>query len=263
MSNLMADQDSSPTSGCPNNESFLVRSNNSDFSGRQNQIFDQLDNLAKQYDRDVIARHDPPPPEPEVEDLRTPDDVFVVPTRRPPPRRRFPTRCGNDNITQNHYKPPDHRIHPEKWTRYSLDDVTEDQMTEKSNSAAAFEFLSRNKFEVTSASSQVTRFNVQCGKRKVNEAEETPSPRSSTSSGKWVMPEYVVGRKAPSVTTRKVLPAMDSTVSNRVPLAHLEVVDGDADTVTEKTKDDADAFKVPKRNFKKGNLRGRSTDMDI
>ncbi|CAG5120148.1 unnamed protein product [Candidula unifasciata] len=42
---------------------------------------------------------------------------------------------------------PDFRKHPEKYTEYSLDDVSENDMSERTNQTAAFEFLVERKLE--------------------------------------------------------------------------------------------------------------------
>ncbi|XP_050409257.1 protein TSSC4 [Patella vulgata] len=61
---------------------------------------------------------------------------FRKPYFRPPSNRRF-----NKQII------PDHKIHPEKYTCYSLGDVSSSDMSNTSNSRAAFDFLEeRRKF---------------------------------------------------------------------------------------------------------------------
>ncbi len=50
-----------------------------------------------------------------------------------PDRRRWPAL------------PPDHRRNPQNWTKYSLEDVSTDQLSDRSNTAAALDFLKQLK----------------------------------------------------------------------------------------------------------------------
>ena len=114
--------------------------------------------------------------------------------RPPPPRRRGP-------------KTPDHMINPSKYTKYSLSDVSKDQMSDKSNTRAAFDFLRELKDrkdhkydedssikEQDSSSSHKVTF-----KKPIRNHQEHGQPSTSGNvvrdGVKRVMPECVVGQK--------------------------------------------------------------------
>lgn len=93
---------------------------------------------------------------------------------------------------------PDYQVNPDKWKKYSLEDV---ETSDRSNSAAAFAFLREiekrkeaAELEATPAGgSQKIVFKKSTKLRPVEEAEEEDKP--TTRGSKVVMPEYVVGQK--------------------------------------------------------------------
>lgn len=92
-------------------------------------------------------------------------------------------------------RPPDFKLHPHKWTKYSLADVNE--MNDKSNAAAAFAFLKEMR----------TRKSNGGGGSDDNEAKRIVFKRVATlnepevrggsfqNSSKLIMPEYQFGQK--------------------------------------------------------------------
>lgn len=109
--------------------------------------------------------------------FRGKDSLFVKPEI--PPLR----------ILEKH-KAPDFKLHPHKWTKYSLADVNE--MNDKSNAAAAFAFLkemqSRKCHDDENEEDKKIIF------KKIVKSNE-PKVKASFQSSKLVMPEYEIGKK--------------------------------------------------------------------
>lgn len=109
--------------------------------------------------------------------FRGKDSLFVKPEI--PPLR----------IIEKH-KPPDFKLHPHKWTKYSLADVNE--MNDKSNAAAAFAFLKEMKSR--KCHDEEDEEDKKIVFRKVDKLNE-PKIKASFQSSKLVMPEYEFGKK--------------------------------------------------------------------
>jgi hypothetical protein len=108
-------------------------------------------------------------------------DVFKVPRR---------------NNFSHIRKVPDFKVHPEKWVKYSLADVTTEQMSEKGNTRAAMEFLSQqNKVQENEINKETTG----------QEQEQTcsSSVKPVASNRKWIMPEFTFGKKVKYQKTAK------------------------------------------------------------
>jgi len=132
----------------------------------------------------------------------------------------------------------DHKIHPEKWTKYSLADV--DNMTERSNSAAAFTFLKTIKKKTTETNDdlQVEQSDIQekpifkKPSKKMSDFSKSPQndeedsnqnlqvKQSTFSGSKNVMPEYVVGAKT-SNNKEKKKSKEKSKMMDKLTLSHL------------------------------------------
>ena len=100
---------------------------------------------------------------------------------------------------------PDFRDHPERWTKYDLSDVPGDQMTERSNTAAAMDFLNaqRKRNEEMDGVDDTSECTIQFKKPTTKVSRQTSHAKrgSDTSdvafgNSKLVMPEYVVGQSA-------------------------------------------------------------------
>lgn len=137
--------------------------------------------------------------------FRGKDSLFVKPEI--PPWR----------IIEKH-RPPDFKLHPHKWTKYSLADVNE--MNDKSNAAAAFAFLK----EMQSRKSKDDENNDEQEKKivfKKTLKSDEPEIKPTFKSTKLVMPEYEFGKK---VQKKKCKPrrTTDGTTSNKeIKLGHL------------------------------------------
>ncbi|KAK2853430.1 hypothetical protein Q5P01_006091 [Channa striata] len=118
--------------------SFSLRGGSSAFSDRSHSIFDCLDNVSKLSSSSQNQEHTthvefvrPQPPPPSRKSSQPP------PTSPTPPKKRGV---------------PDYLVHPERWTHYSLEDVTES--SDKDNHRAAYQFLSSLQQEKQSNSEQ-------------------------------------------------------------------------------------------------------------
>ncbi|KAJ8981077.1 hypothetical protein NQ317_007214 [Molorchus minor] len=103
---------------------------------------------------------------------------------------------------------PDFKKNPHKWTKYSLDDVKEDDMSDKGNTRAALSFLKELEDRKSTnmecdddgnddLPTKITfkRYTYPVSIKKEDNKDEDISKPSFRSS-KVVMPEYVVGQKA-------------------------------------------------------------------
>lgn len=120
---------------------------------------------------------------------------------------------------------PDFKLHPHKWTKYSLADVNE--MNDKSNAAAAFAFL--KEMETRKSRDGEDNGGNEEGKKilfkrlvKPKEHLKEPYTKPSFKSSKLVMPEYEFGKK---LQKKKNLPKVKSdettSCSTQITLEHL------------------------------------------
>lgn len=131
MSNM---EDSSP---------FALQSDSSAFKSRTTDVFQQLNNLEFQHNAVLQAREGDcsihnddkllmkSDPTDECESItsgfKKPDSIKGRPRKR--------------NFQGHHKSLPGHLECPEKWKKYTLSDVSDDQLSQASNSKAAFAFL--------------------------------------------------------------------------------------------------------------------------
>lgn len=119
-------------------------------------------------------------------------------------------------------KAPDFKLHPHKWTKYSLADVNE--MNDKSNAAAAFAFL--KEMQTRKCNDDDDNDNGGNGEDKKIVFKKIVKPKSSEvkasfQSSKLIMPEYEFGKK---VQKKKNRPAQktDKTANvKEIKLGHL------------------------------------------
>lgn len=211
----------------------LQTGGSNDVSSRISSVFDALNSLEAEHKawertrKDDSSGHDEPylKEDPDVGDdfgtkpSPTSDGVFkrpwsapCGPSKRPCPRGAF--RSGAGRFGSSASGTPDYKVHPERWTRYTLDSVSEDDMSEASNKAAALDYLHERRLQREQQSrDDEDRIAVDSGgdapamgrhvfqKRTWDgdadmedvTAEQPPSHRIG--AGKLVMPECVVGVK--------------------------------------------------------------------
>lgn len=151
------DDPPSPPTGIstPAAQPFLLRGMSSTFSQRSHSIFDCLESAARQV----------PPSEPQTS--VTDNGSFkrpVAPPSQTPARNlsRVHESTGPSRVPPV----PDYVSHPERWTKYSLEDVAEG--SEQSNRAAALAFLgSRSQASPTDYVPSFNQDPSSCGKGRV------------------------------------------------------------------------------------------------
>lgn len=177
-----------------NSNYFTLKSTNASFSQRQQDVFDQLKIL--ENNRKNVGTHndlemetDQPPKiksqRSVTKHFRGKESIFKQPQDRPP--KNFIKRI------------PDFKKNPHKWTKYSLGDVRDEDLSDTGNTRAALSFLKelkqRKSLEMQDTSDDISKkllFNkpLFIAKPKDDEGSK-PSFRSS----KVVMPEYIIGQK--------------------------------------------------------------------
>ncbi|KAM7423566.1 hypothetical protein PAMA_000088 [Pampus argenteus] len=106
--------------------SFNLKGGSSGFSSRSHSIFDCLDSVAKLASsasaQDNVL-----------------DGVFVRPLPPPVPSRKTSQPPPSNSTPAKKRGVPDYLVHPDRWTRYSLEDVAE--TSDRDNSRVAHQFL--------------------------------------------------------------------------------------------------------------------------
>ncbi|XP_072383875.1 U5 small nuclear ribonucleoprotein TSSC4 [Diabrotica undecimpunctata] len=187
------------------NKQFTLKSANADFALRQKNVFDQLlvlepnrrptnsDDTEMDVDEDDVHSKVSSPKEQRAitRKLRGKESIFKKP---------------QNPVSKNYMKKiPDFKKNPHKWTRYSLEDVNDEDMSDRSNTKTALSFLEELKerkiSEVPLDDSekdvpQKIVFKKQRRHESSPEIKEDPESLKATfRSSKVVMPEYVVGQK--------------------------------------------------------------------
>lgn len=135
-------------------------------------------------------------------------------------------------------KVPDHVINPKKYTKYDLSDVSKEQMTDRSNTRAAFDFLNqlktRNENEDDEKCQEVDEGKISFKKpiKKSNISSEASSSNVVKDGVKRVMPECVVGMKRSlekSKTEFSSTSKKSKSSKNKIALSHLDDDEEDSD----------------------------------
>ncbi|XP_050042002.1 uncharacterized protein [Dermacentor andersoni] len=209
-------------------------------AGRISSVFDSLNALEAEHQARERARKDGSSgyeesylkEDPDVGDdfgnkpSPTSDGVFKRPWSAPcgPSKRSCPrgafrsSSAGRSSASTT----PDYKVHPERWTRYTLDSVSEDDMSEASNTTAALDYLHERRLQreresrddedrivvdsggdAPAVGRHVFQKRTWDGDADMEDATAEPSSSSSyrIGTGKLVMPECVVGMK-PSVAKK-------------------------------------------------------------
>ena len=205
-----------------NGSSFSLSGLGSAFANRQRDLFACLD--AAEREREPIL----PPGHEEDHDRGEGEQEQRMEVALPPGRkRRSPFRQfrGKESIFKRPSMPaprsarqcmPDHQRNPHKWTKYTLGDVSPQDMSDRTNTAAALSFLqelksrkeSSDEMDVDESSPKAIVFKpVRSEKRTSSRGSVTTVSETTTSeeadrpsfrSSKLVMPEYIVGQKKTS-----------------------------------------------------------------
>jgi len=253
----------SPKQDC----SFHIRGDETeDFKQKSNDIFGSLDKIEARHNAHVNARIKFGRESEDKYMKKDPDDFIPVPRSKPGTGRpawmqnpRAEVSCdidtghyNNQNIQQtstdiNKFQAPkqcapkrkhtpDYRLHPEKYTMYSLGDVPKDNLTEASNTNAALEFLRQKreeKYETelskcqnnqeASTSGESVTFEMDTSEKiefkKPVDKNVLSESKGRYAGGKLCMPEYVVGQKKDKACVRQ---RSDIASGQVIGLGHLD-----------------------------------------
>ncbi|CAH2002592.1 unnamed protein product [Acanthoscelides obtectus] len=178
-------------------KAFTLKSPNEEFTQRQKSVFDRLNVL--DHSRKLVTSTDP-------------DDIDVDKTNNKKQQRSQTKHLrGKESIFKQPQNPipkgylkrmPDFKKNPHKWIRYSLDDVRDEDISDKGNTRAALSFLKelkdRKKSEEMETDDDLPTkivFKRHTPVPKVSSTDETDKLKASFSGSKIVMPEYVPGQK--------------------------------------------------------------------
>ena len=182
--------------------SFSLNGADTGFSSRSQDVFSSLATIEAKHDAfqkatgttasrksdgETLIKDDPV-----VEDAlpQKRSTAFKRPRGVPPPRKRWT---------------PDYRQHPERWVKYDLSDVQADQMSERSNTATAMDFLNtqRRRKDENIGVDDAGRATIQFKKPTVKVSCQTAGLKrcaatidTAFGNSKVVMPEHVVGQSA-------------------------------------------------------------------
>ncbi|KAL0127201.1 hypothetical protein PUN28_005475 [Cardiocondyla obscurior] len=238
---------------------FTLRGGDAAFTNRQRLLFDQLSVAESKRKHEKSGESETNAGECEKRSAAGDDWKQKRETKRFRGRESIFKRPEAPAPRANFRTIPDHHRNPHKWVRYSLDDVSSEDMTERSNTQAAMSFLRELKArrrseeveceeemdvelcESNARDSTGTRFeskkctsSQQITFRKPKkvardtaesaETEEKPVFRSS----KIILPEYVIGQKQKKA--RKLnRPVIKIDRSKQLKLDHLQEPDEEED----------------------------------
>lgn len=183
------------------NNSFNLKATNADFAQRQKNVFDQLKVL--ENNRKNTTNSNSMEIDDEVNTNRRNQRSITKHFRGKESIFKKPQNIAPKNFIN---RIPDFKKNPHKWTRYSLDDVRDEDISDKGNTKAALSFLKeledRNNQDTDCNQGQREQVPTKIIFKKHTSTvispkqEENPeSSKPSFRSSKVVMPEYVVGQK--------------------------------------------------------------------
>jgi hypothetical protein len=198
-----------------NSPKFTITGGGADFSSRQKSLFDTLDAV------EGASRSTNRSSDVSMEITTTEEEMAIDlfdSSRRHKRQRRTETKQfrGKESIFKRPEAPPpwrtgsmpDHKKNPHKWTKYSLGDVSQADMSDKTNTSTALSFLNElrkrklsvpdildmGEEPVEKLASQVLFKKPSNYVRYAQNEETTVTSTSAFRGSKRVMPEYIVGQ---------------------------------------------------------------------
>ncbi|XP_059470029.1 U5 small nuclear ribonucleoprotein TSSC4 isoform X2 [Neocloeon triangulifer] len=216
---------------------FKIAGGDDEFNSRNRSVFDQLNSLSPSVRTSTSVSVDDFPERShrrrshETRHLRGQESLFKRPD--PPPPRWH----GGQRIA-------DHQKNPHKWTRYSLGDVSSEDMSDRTNTSTALSFLNelRKRREQkeedemeTDEPTQQVQFKRPARKqgaaKEAREASPEGKPEGPIFRGsKRVMPEYIVGQRSGQSSRRGDRKSQADGKSKKLKLDHLMMEDEDGDS---------------------------------
>lgn len=242
---------------------FKLKSSSEGFDTRTKDIFANIDSLAstskkqqnseeQKQPRKRITAPSPPPEDncrdsdkKRTEEFKNCESIFRTPNESgwPPTRSRHDRKRphhGNRN-QRGSRRTADHVVNPNKYKKYDLSDVSKDQLSDRSNSRAAFDFLRQLKDrKINDESNENPAENYE--ERKVSfkkpstfkkpSVESTSKPSAVQDGHKRILPEYEFGQKAKKSVVKSDKTSEKSKIkspSKTISLSHLDEEDEDSD----------------------------------
>lgn len=203
--------------------SFQLKTDNKQFEDRRKSLFDQLDVIERNHKNTLRCEEDT---------MDCDDTPEIIESSKRSVTKSF---RGKESIFKRPEAPiskclpvgrvPDFRKNPQKWTKYTLSDVKDEYMTEKSNTAAAISFLKeiedRRTKNMIEDAEEIPEKLIFKKTALIKEASTTDSDASKITfkSSKVVMPEYVVGQKLKK--DKKNKEKRNCNVTKQLKLEHL------------------------------------------
>jgi len=209
---------------------FKLKSSSEGFDTRTKDIFANIDSLAstskKQQNSDSeqkqprkrITAPSPPPEDnssrssdqkKRTEEFKNCESIFRTPNESgwPPARSRHDRKRPHHGNHRGPRRTPDHVVNPNKYKKYDLSDVSKDQLSDRSNSRAAFDFLRQlkdrknndesNENPAENSEERKVSFKKPSTFKKPPSVESTSKTSSAVQDGhKRILPEYEFGQKA-------------------------------------------------------------------
>ncbi|GJQ70828.1 hypothetical protein Trydic_g754 [Trypoxylus dichotomus] len=203
-------------------QSFKLTSTHKNFNDKQKDLFKELDKvnvmLSQSRTSDVGDKKRSATStlmQPSLKHLRGKESIFKRPEI--PLKRCLPSS-----------KIPDFQKHPHKWTKYTLDDVKDEDISEIGNKRTAYAFL--KELENRSSSKILDTMEIPPTKITFQKSQLILSvdkeEKIAFKNSKVVMPEYVVGQKMKR--ERKNREKRISPIAKELTLTHLTAEDDEA-----------------------------------
>jgi hypothetical protein len=164
-------QDESRDENCSSSNSSTVSDgkDNKEFKKRMNSIFGSLSSLETEHTQRMAQLGSP-----NTNNKQNASDLLETNKQNRSEEFKFkaPLSAPIKRTNSGRPKLPDHVLNPQKWTKYSLEDVDESQMSSSANYNAAMHFLHQSKVglkdvEMSEESEQKIVFNrTICGSKK-------------------------------------------------------------------------------------------------
>lgn len=133
-------------------------------------------------------------------------------------------------------------MNPNKYKKYDLSDVSKDQLSDRSNSRAAFDFLRQlkdrknndesNENPAENSEERKVSFKKPSTFKKPPSVESTSKPSAVQDGHKRILPEYEFGQKAKKSVVKSDKTSEKSKIkspSKTISLSHLDEEDEDSD----------------------------------
>ena len=217
---------------------FELKSSSEGFASRSKDVFANIDSLAasakkvecddKDNDNSDKQQLKEDSSNRVTEDFKGRESIFHSPNETGwPPRSGHRPRWNDRKRRGGPRRVPDHVIHPSKYTKYDLSDVSKDQLSDRSNSRAAFDFLRQLKDRKNDDDDQEEEggkvsFKQPPSKKSIDQEASTSSSNVVRDGTKRVMPECVVGQKRTLMKNTNKKSDHPRKSSKQVSLSHLD-----------------------------------------